>query len=198
MSDLSSNIVEGVIWTVNGFLVIAYYAADHIQTLALAVATILFAAYTSQEQRKWAMGSGAGAILASLLAPAPVPLFLLVMSLAGWAGTWLEQYNKPAQHWNTIRGQALYAVAGLGFAGYRHFGLGSSIASDGSCCRLDRNAARSRGRADPSAMRPVMRSISAMRRKVSCALSYPPWISAATAPWRATSSLRPTSGWWIQ
>jgi len=54
----------------------------------------------------------------------------LVMSLAGWAGTWLEQYNKPAQHWNTIRGQALYAVAGLGFAGYRHFGLGSSIASD--------------------------------------------------------------------
>ena len=130
MSDPLSNIVEGVIWTVNGFLVIAYYAADHIQTLALAVATILFAAYTSQEQRKWAMGSGAGAILASLVAPAPVPLFLLVMSLAGWAGTWLEQYNKPAQHWNTIRGQALYAVAGLGFAGYRHFGLGSSIASD--------------------------------------------------------------------
>ena len=43
MSDLSSNIVEGVIWTVNGFLVIAYYAADHIQTLALAVATILYA-----------------------------------------------------------------------------------------------------------------------------------------------------------
>ncbi len=130
MNDLFSNIAAGVIWTINGFLVIVYYAADHIQTIALAVATILFAAYTSKEQKVWAVGSGAMAILASLFAPAPVPLFLLVMSLAGWAGTWLEQYNKPAQHWNTIRGQALYALAGLGFAMYRNFGLGSSIASD--------------------------------------------------------------------
>ena len=112
MTDLFSNIVAGVIWTINGFLVIVYYAADHIQTIALAVAAILFAAYTSKEQKVWAVGSGAMAILASLFAPAPVPLFLLIMSLAGWAGTWLEQYNKPANHWNTIRGQALYALAG--------------------------------------------------------------------------------------
>ena len=129
MNDLFSNIAAGVIWTINGFLVIVYYAADHIQTIALAVATILFAAYTSKEQKVWAVGSGVMAILASLFAPAPVPLFLLVISLAGWAGTWLEQYNKPAQHWNTIRGQALYALAGLGFAMYRNFGLGSLIAS---------------------------------------------------------------------
>lgn len=130
MNDLFSNIAAGVISTINGFLVIVYYAADHIQTIALAVAAILFAAYTSKEQKVWAVASGAMAILASLFAPAPVPLFLLVMSLAGWAGTWLEQYNKPAQHWNTIRGQALYALAGLGFAMYRNFGLDSSIASD--------------------------------------------------------------------
>ena len=130
MSDLFSNIAAGVIWTINGFLVMVYSAANHIQTITLAVATILFAAYTSKEQKVWAVASGAMAILASLFAPAPVPLFLLVMSLAGWAGTWLEQYNKPAQHWNTIRGQALYALAGLGFAMYRNFGLGSSIASD--------------------------------------------------------------------
>ncbi len=130
MNDFPVNISAGAIWTINGFLVIVYYAADHIQTLALSIATILFAAYTSKEQRVWAVGSGVMAILASLLAPAPVPLFLVVMSMAGWAGTWLEQYNKPAQHWNTIRGQALYALAGLGFAMYRNFGFGSSIASD--------------------------------------------------------------------
>lgn len=130
MNELFSNIAAGVIWTLNGFLVIIYYAADHTQAIALTVAATLFAAYTSKEQKVWAVASGAMAILASLFAPAPVPLFLLVMSLAGWAGTWLEQYNKPAQHWNTIRGQALYALAGLGFAIYRNFGLGSSIASD--------------------------------------------------------------------
>ena len=125
-----NDILAGIIWTLNGFLVIVYYAANHTQTIVLAAATILFAAYTAKEQKIWAVASGALAILASLIAPAPVPLFLLIMSLAGWAGTWLEQYNKPAQHWNTIRGQALYALAGLGFALYRNFGLGSSIASD--------------------------------------------------------------------
>lgn len=130
MNNFFSNVVAGAMWTINGFLVVVYYGADHILTIVLAVATILFAAYTSKEQKGWAVGSGAMAILASLLAPAPVPLFLLIMSLAGWAGGWLEQYNKPAQHWNTIRGQALYALAGLGFALYRNFGLGSSIASD--------------------------------------------------------------------
>ena len=130
MNDLVADITAVSVWTINGFLVITYYAADHIQTVLLAISTLLFAAYTAREQRGWAVWAGGLAILASLFAPAPVPLFLLLMSLAGWAGQWLEQYNKPANHWNTIRGQALYTTAGLGFALYRHFGLGSSIASD--------------------------------------------------------------------
>jgi hypothetical protein len=125
-----NEILSGIIWTVNGFLVIVYYALNHTQTIVLAVTAILFTVRTAQEQKVWAVGSGLMAILASLLAPAPVPLFLLIMSLAGWVGQWLEQYNKPANHWNTIRGQALYALAGLGFALYRNFGFGSSIASD--------------------------------------------------------------------
>ncbi len=130
MNDLLADITAVLVWTINGFLVLVYYAADQIQTVLLAVTAILFAIYTAQEQRVWAVASGGLAILASLLAPAPVPLFLLLMSLAGWAGQGLEQYNKPANRWNTIRGQALYSIAGLGFALYRHFGLGSSIASD--------------------------------------------------------------------
>jgi len=77
MNDLIADITAGIIWTINGFLVIVYYAADRVETVLLAIATILFAVYTSQEQRVWAVGSGTLAILASLLAPAPVPLFLL-------------------------------------------------------------------------------------------------------------------------
>ncbi|CAG0955756.1 hypothetical protein ANAEL_00331 [Anaerolineales bacterium] len=130
MNDLVADITAVLVWTVNGFLVLVYYAVDHIQTVLLAISVLVFAVYISREQMVWAIGSGALAITASLLAPAPVPLFLLVMSLAGWAGQWLEQYNKPANHWNTIRGQALYAIAGLGFALYRNFGLGASIAND--------------------------------------------------------------------
>jgi len=130
VNELVADIAAVAVWTVNGILVIVYYAAEHIQTVLLAISALLFAGNTAQEQRGWAVGSGVFAILASLFAPAPVPLFLLVISLAGWAGQWLEQYNKPANHWNTIRGQALYATAGLGFALYRNFGLGASIAND--------------------------------------------------------------------
>jgi hypothetical protein len=120
----------GVIWTINGVLAIAYYAVDHLLAIALAVAVTFFVACTPREQKVWAAGSSALAVAASLFSPAPVPLFLLVMSLAGWAGQWLEQYNKPAQRWNTIRGQALYALAGLGFAAYSGFDLGNAVASD--------------------------------------------------------------------
>jgi hypothetical protein len=130
MNDLVADITAVLVWTINGFLVLVYYAVDHIQTILLAISALIFVVYVSREQTVWAIGSGTLAITASLIAPAPVPLFLLVMSLAGWAGQWLEQYNKPANHWNTIRGQALYAIAGLGFALYRNFGLGASIATD--------------------------------------------------------------------
>ena len=125
-----NELVAGIVWTINGFLVIVYNAVDRAETILLAVTAIPFAIYTAREQKVWAVASGALAILTSQLAPAPVPLLLLIMSLAGWAGQWLEQYNRPAQRWNTIRGQALYALAGLGFTLYRNFGLGSSIASD--------------------------------------------------------------------
>lgn len=121
---------NGLIWMINGVLAITYYAVDHILAIALAVAVAFFVVRTPKEQRMWAAGSSALAITASLFSPAPVPLFLLIMSLAGWIGQWLEQYNKPAQRWNTIRGQALYALAGLGFAAYRGLNLGGAVASD--------------------------------------------------------------------
>lgn len=125
-----SALLRQFIWTLNGMLVILYSAAGHFPSLLLAVSAVLFMTAAPQEQRIWAAGSGALAVLASLAAPAPVPIFLLAISLAGWAAWKLEQYNRPAQHWNTIRGQALYALAGLGFAMFRRFGIEDAAASD--------------------------------------------------------------------
>jgi hypothetical protein len=127
---MSGDLWTGLVWAVNGLLVIVYYAVDHALVIALAGAVALFVAHTPNEQKGWAAGSSMLAIAASLFSPAPVPLLLLGMSLAGWIGQWLEQYNRPAQRWNTIRGQALYALAGLGFAAYRGFGLFDNVASD--------------------------------------------------------------------
>lgn len=121
-----------IVWVINGVLALLYFSLDHLITIALAVAAGWFALAAPSEQRPWALASAALSVLASLLAPPPVPVFLLAISLGGWAGLALEQYNRPAQRWNVIRAQALYALAGSGFALYRSLGLGEAIAADPS------------------------------------------------------------------
>lgn len=123
-------LAERLIWIVNGFLAILYSLVDHLVTLVFVVAVIAFIVTASKEQRMWALGAGVLSIVTSLLAPSPVPLFLLVMILAGWIAVALEKYNPPAQRWNIIRGLALYALAGLGFTLYRSLGLGEAVLAD--------------------------------------------------------------------
>jgi len=123
-------ILERLIWILNGFLIIVYVAVENLHTILIAVSSIFFVISTPREHQRWAFGAAFVALVMSLIAPAPVPAFLLIMSLAGWLGLYLEQYNRVAQRWNIIRGQALYATAGLGFTAYRTFGLGSAMTGD--------------------------------------------------------------------
>ena len=130
MDNFIASLTERLIWIVNGLLAIVYSLIDHLTALAFVVAMVGFIVATSREQRTWAVGAGVLSIAASLLAPSPVPLFLLVMILGGWAAVVLERYNQSAQRWNIIRGLALYALAGIGFTLYRNLGLGESVLSD--------------------------------------------------------------------
>ena len=123
-------ITEHLIWALNGILVILYTAVGNLHAIGVALSSIFFVASTPHEQKAWAAGSACLALAAALITPVPVPTFLLVMSISGWVGLYLEQYNRIAQRWNLIRGQALYSLAGLGFALYRTFGLGNAISND--------------------------------------------------------------------
>src|ERR1700690_3414203 len=71
MSDFLSTIWMVLIWTVNGFLVIIYYAFDHVSTILLVGSATAFVWYTPKEQRAWAAGSSALAIVSSYAAPLP-------------------------------------------------------------------------------------------------------------------------------
>ena len=122
-------VVERLIWTLNGFLVFLYSTTDHLSTLALLISVGAFLWFSPAEQRSWAIGAGVLSVVASAIAPAPAPLFLLVMSLGGWVALFLENYNRPALRWNVIRGLSLYAIASLGFTLYRGAGA-TSLASD--------------------------------------------------------------------
>lgn len=123
-------VAERMIWIVNGLLVIVFSLADHWSTLILAASVTAFVFVVSSEQTSWAIGAAVLSIVAGTLAPSPVPIFLLVMSLAGWGSLFLEKYNRPAACWNVINWVSIYAVAGLGFTLYKISGIGSGLAGD--------------------------------------------------------------------
>jgi hypothetical protein len=106
-------------YLLNGFLALLWLLADHI-LLALLIPPLVWLSYTSpNEQRPWSLVSGVLAILASAVAPTPVPLLMLVMITAGLLATRLEQFNIATARWNTVRGLALYSLVGLGFTVYQ-------------------------------------------------------------------------------
>jgi hypothetical protein len=106
-------------YLLNGFLALLWLLVDHI-LLVLLIAPLVWLSYTSpNEQRSWSLASSGFAVLASAVAPAPVPLLMLVMAAAGLLATRLEQFNTASARWNTVRGLALYGLAGLGFTIYQ-------------------------------------------------------------------------------
>lgn len=119
-----------LLWPINGFLALLYLAVGRIASLALLASAGWFAFSAPAEQRAWAAASSALAVLASLFSPNPVPVFLLAISLAGWAGLGVERFNFAAMRWNIVRAQALYALAGMGYALYRSLGLDAAALSD--------------------------------------------------------------------
>jgi hypothetical protein len=108
-------LINSIVWVVNGFLVTIFFLVDHLATLLLLPAAAWFVFITPPAQRPWAIGTGALAFAASLVAPAPVPVFLVVVSAVSGIALALEHYNRPATHWNTIRAVSLYSLAGLFF-----------------------------------------------------------------------------------
>jgi hypothetical protein len=104
------------IWVANGFLVIVFFLADHSATAVLLPVAAAFVYITTAAQRPWAIGASSLALAASLIAPAPVPVFLMVVALVSAVSLYLEHYNRPAAHWNIVRSVSLYSLAGLGYA----------------------------------------------------------------------------------
>ena len=122
--------LNALIWIANGFLVIVFFLADHLASILLLPAAGAFVFITPAAQRAWALGASGLALSASLFAPAPVPVFLVVVALVSAAALFLEHYNRPAAHWNIVRSVSLYSLAGLGFALWRGLRIMDTIQAD--------------------------------------------------------------------
>lgn len=119
-----------LLWLLNGLLVLAYAAADHLLVLLLLPALIWLAGSAPPEQRPRQILIGGLALVAALLAPPPIPLLLLVMALAGAAVLPFEPFNRPALRWTVARGLGLYSPFGLAFLVYQTWLAGQPSGGD--------------------------------------------------------------------
>ena len=107
------------LWVANGLLALLYLLAGRFLALLLLPALGWLAASAPGEQRPWTAVAAGLALLASTLAPQPVPALLLLMAFAGVVSVLLERFNSPALRWRSAGGIALYGLMGLGFAAYQ-------------------------------------------------------------------------------
>jgi hypothetical protein len=115
-------------YLMNGFLALLWLLVDHLLLVLLTLPLAWFTYHSPNEQRAWSLAAGGLALLTSAIAPAPVPLLMLVMAISGLLAVHLEQFNQARARWNTVRGLALYSLAGSGFTIYQDL-VGRSTAS---------------------------------------------------------------------
>ncbi len=123
-------IPDFLLWPVNGLLVAIYLLVERFFSLLLLGAYAPMVLQTHREHQAWAFAAGIIALLASLLAPNPVPLFLAILAGAGWPLRLLEKFNRLVANWHTIRNLALYGAAGIGYWAWTFFRLGDMASSD--------------------------------------------------------------------
>ncbi len=107
------------LWIANGVLALVWLLVEHIWVILLVPALTLMVTKAEEPQRPWALAASGLALLASLLAPFPTALLLLLMVGTGLGAVRLERISPQNTHWTVIRGLALYSLVGLGYAAYR-------------------------------------------------------------------------------
>ncbi len=113
------------LWLVNGMLTLLWLTVDNFWLLSLIPAQGFLVWTAPKDQQRWTLGVAGLVLLAAGLAPFPVALLLLVMTLSGLLARRLERLNPQNTHWNTVRALALYALLGLAYSVYRFFILPS-------------------------------------------------------------------------
>jgi hypothetical protein len=109
------------LWEINALLALCYMAWERLPALLTlgAFLPLLRGVPASQaHQRPWITGVGALAILAALLAPAPMPVIMTVLAVAAALAVRLDSYGPDGLRWRVAAGLALYALAALAYLAY--------------------------------------------------------------------------------
>ena len=153
---ISDALRAALTWELNGLLALIYVAWAHVALLVTAAACgwLLWGLpegrrETGAGQRPWLLGTGILACLAAALAPAPVPLLLAAMTVAGSLAVRADRFNPDALRWRIVGWLALYAAASLAYLGYGGYlsGLDAAAWAEALGGQGEAQAALAQGRA---------------------------------------------------
>jgi len=156
MNPLITALRTALTWELNGLLALLYVAWEHVALLVTAGACgwLLWGLpegrrETGASQRPWLLGVGILASLAAAFAPAPVPILLAAMTVAGALAVRADRFNPDALRWRIVGGLALYAAASLAYLGYGGYlaGLDAAAWAEAIGGQGEAQAALAQGRA---------------------------------------------------
>ncbi len=156
MNPLITALRTALTWELNGLLALLYVAWEHVALLVTAGACgwLLWGLpegrrESGASQRPWLLGVGILASLAAAFAPAPVPILLAAMTVAGALAVRADRFNPDALRWRIVGGLALYAAAALAYLGYGSYlaGLDAAAWAEALGGQGEAQAALAQGRA---------------------------------------------------
>ena len=121
MEALKETLSHLFIYEANGFLALVYVLWEHVTAILASGAMGYLILGAPPAQRVWMTATAIMAVLATLLAPPPVPLIMAIMALAGAVAVWRDTFNPDNLRWRLTGGLALYALAALGYLAYSRY-----------------------------------------------------------------------------
>ncbi|MEW6287362.1 MAG: hypothetical protein AB1509_14155 [Chloroflexota bacterium] len=107
------------IWLANGVLALLWLTLDNLWVVLFVPALGAAVLQAPANQQAWTLGVAFLSLAAGVIAPFPVAMMLLAITLAGLAAKRLEKLNPQNIHWTLVRGLGLYSLIGLGYTAYR-------------------------------------------------------------------------------
>ena len=87
-------------------------------------ACVVLLVKASESQRLWILSVSILVMLAAFVAPAPVPVLMAGMAMAGMVAVLLDQFSPDTLRWRVVGALALYAGAALGYMLYGRYLVG--------------------------------------------------------------------------
>ncbi|MEM7134301.1 MAG: hypothetical protein AAF702_48975 [Chloroflexota bacterium] len=110
-----------IVYELNGLLVLLYVLWANVAGLLTAGACTILLLDTPADQRLWILVVTLVVILAAFVAPAPVPVLVAGMSIAGMVAVMLDKFSPDTLRWRAVSALGLYAGAALAYMLYGRY-----------------------------------------------------------------------------